>query len=148
MSEGMSNSYCLRTDDGRVVVNTGMGFEGVYHRRKFDAVAPAPTLAIVITQGHFDHVGGIDSVRDVGGTDVVAQANWRTWRDDNERLEKFRASKSAFAFIEPIMAAMRHAAEVGAAAAQSTLRPTVTFDDHLELDLGGRRIELLSVPGG
>lgn len=149
MSPGMSNSYCLGTDDGRIVVNTGMGFEGVHHRRNYDAVAPGPTRAVILTQGHFDHVGGVDGFLEPdGSTDVVAQANWRTWRDDNERLERHRSSKSAFAFIEPIMAAMRHAAAVGAAAAQSKPDPTVTFADRLELTIGGRHMELLSVPGG
>ena len=149
MSEGMSNSYCLATDDGRVVVNTGMGFEGVYHRRKYDAVAAGPTRTVILTQGHFDHVGGVDTFLEPDGTtDVVAHANWQTWRDDNERLEHFRSSKSAFAFIEPMLAAMQHAREVGAAAAQSKPSPTVTFADRLELVIGGRRMELLAVPGG
>jgi glyoxylase-like metal-dependent hydrolase (beta-lactamase superfamily II) len=149
MSEGMSNSYCLATGDGRVVVNTGMGFEGVYHRRKYDAVAAAPTCAVILTQGHFDHVGGVDTFLEPDGTtDVIAHASWRTWRDDNARLEHFRSSNAAFAFIEPILAAMQHAQEVGAAAAQSRPNPTVTFDDRMALDVGGRRLELLAVPGG
>jgi alkyl sulfatase BDS1-like metallo-beta-lactamase superfamily hydrolase len=149
MSTGMSNSYCLGTDDGRVVINTGMGFEGVYHRRKYDDACPGPTRAVILTQGHFDHVGGVDGFLEPDGTtDVIAQASWRTWRDDNERLERHRSSKSAFAFIEPIMAAMQHAAKVGAAAAQSKPNPTLTFADRLGLDVGGRRMELLAVPGG
>ena len=28
MSPGLSNSYLLPTDEGRVIINTGMGFEG------------------------------------------------------------------------------------------------------------------------
>jgi glyoxylase-like metal-dependent hydrolase (beta-lactamase superfamily II) len=149
MSTGMSNSYCLGTDDGRIVVNTGMGFEGVYHRRKYDAVAAGPTRAVILTQGHFDHVGGVDTFLEPDGTtDVIAHANWQTWRDDNARLEHFRSSNAAFAFIEPILAAMQHAQSVGAAAAQSKPSPTVTFEDRLELDVGGRHMELLAVPGG
>ena len=38
MSPGWSNSYLLPTDDGRVVINTGMGFEGPLHRRAYDTV--------------------------------------------------------------------------------------------------------------
>ena len=45
MSPGWSNSYLLPTDDGRVVINTGMGFEGPLHRRAYDAVDDTPTRA-------------------------------------------------------------------------------------------------------
>ena len=50
-----------------------MGFEGPLHRRVYDAVDPSPTRALIFTQGHYDHVGGVDSVRDED-TDVIAQA--------------------------------------------------------------------------
>ncbi|MGO8849017.1 MBL fold metallo-hydrolase, partial [Mycobacterium sp.] len=63
-SPGLSNSYLLTTEDGRVIVNTGMGFEGPVHRANFDAVDSSPVRYIIFTQGHVDHVGGLDSVRD------------------------------------------------------------------------------------
>ena len=150
MSSGLSNSYLLRTDDGRIVVNTGMGFESPLHRRAYDAVDPSPTRAIVLTQGHYDHVGGVDVLRD-DGTDVIAQADFHIWRDDNERLEAFRSRNSAFAFIDAILAAVEHARSVGAdadAVAQARPEPTTTFEDRLELSIGGRELVLLSTPGG
>ena len=38
---GCPTATCCATDDGRIVVNTGMGFEGPLHRRAFDAVDQA-----------------------------------------------------------------------------------------------------------
>ncbi|MFN8017294.1 MAG: alkyl sulfatase dimerization domain-containing protein [Acidimicrobiales bacterium] len=147
-SYGWSNSYCIRTDDGRVVLNTGMGFEGPLHRRAYDAVDPSPVRAVILTQGHYDHVGGIDVVRDPD-SDVIAQANFTTWRDDNERLEAFRSRNSAFAFIDAILAAMEHARELGVGqVAQGRPEPTTTVDDRMELTIGGRRMELIATPGG
>ena len=105
-SPGLSNSYLLTTDEGRVIVNTGMGFEGPVHRANFDAVDSSPVRYIIFTQGHVDHVGGLDSVRDPDTT-VVAQANWTLWRDDNERLIPYRASRSAFAFKNTLATGMR-----------------------------------------
>jgi alkyl sulfatase BDS1-like metallo-beta-lactamase superfamily hydrolase len=148
MSPGLSNSYLLATDDGRIVVNTGMGFEGPLHRHAYDAVDPSPTRAIVLTQGHFDHVGGVDALRDKK-TDLIAQANFAKWRADNERLERFRSRNAAFAWMNAVTAAMEHARRLPAGAtAQSRPEPTSTFETRLDLTIGGRELVLLSTPGG
>ncbi len=148
LSPGLSNSYLLTTDEGRVVVNTGMGFEGPLHRRVYDAVDGSPVRAIILTQGHYDHVGGVDCFREEG-TKVVAQADFETWRADNERLEAFRSRNAAFAWIDAILAAMAYAESLGVGAtAQSRPEPTTTFAERLELSIGGRELVLLSVPGG
>jgi alkyl sulfatase BDS1-like metallo-beta-lactamase superfamily hydrolase len=148
LSPGLSNAYLLGTDDGRVVVNAGMGFEGPLHRRAFDAVHASPTRALVFTQGHYDHVGGADALRDAG-TEVIAHASFATWRDDNERLEQFRARNAAFAWIDAILAAMAYAAQLGVdAVAQARPEPTTTFEDRLERTIGGRDLVLFATPGG
>ena len=147
-SPGLTNTYLITTSEGRVVVNTGMGFESPVHRASFDAVDPSPVRHIIITQGHYDHVGGIDTLRDADTT-VIAQANWRTWRDDNERLMGYRVARSAFAFsgrlADGIAAISRR---FGKLPAQSTLTPDLTVDDTLTLTVGGRTLELIATPGG
>lgn len=149
-SPGLSNSYLLTTGDGRVVVNTGMGFEGPVHRANFDAVDSSPVRYIIFTQGHVDHVGGLDSVREPGTT-VVAQANWPMWRDDNDRLIPYRAHRSAFAFKDTLATGIQAIQRrLGTTTLPGQSVPTVdlTFEDTLTLQVGGRRLELISVPGG
>ena len=81
---------------------------------------------------------------------LIAQENFSPWRADNERLETFRSRNAAFAWIRAILAAMEHAESLGAggATAQARPEPTVTFDDRLELTIGGRDLVLFSTPGG
>lgn len=149
-SPGLSNSYLLTTTEGRVIVNTGMGFEGPVHRANFDAVDSSPVRYIIFTQGHVDHVGGLDSVRDPETT-VVAQANWKTWRDDNERLIPYRANRSAFAFKDTLASgiqAIQRRLGTSRLAGQSVPVVDIDFEDTLCLEAGGRRMELISVPGG
>jgi alkyl sulfatase BDS1-like metallo-beta-lactamase superfamily hydrolase len=148
VSPGLSNSYLVQTGEGRIIVNTGMGFEGPLHRRVFDHVDPSPTAVIVLTQGHYDHVGGVDRLRDEK-TDVIAQANFDTWRADNERLESFRVRNAAFAWRSAITAALEHARSLPpGTTTQARPEPSVTFETRLELHVGGRDLVLWSTPGG
>ncbi len=149
-SPGLSNSYLLTTNEGRVIINTGMGFEGPVHRANFDAVDSSPVRYIIFTQGHVDHVGGLDSVRDPETT-VVAQANWTMWRDDNERLIPYRASRSAFAFKNTLatgIQAIQRRLGTTRLPGQSVPVVDLDFEDTLTLELGSRRMELISAPGG
>jgi alkyl sulfatase BDS1-like metallo-beta-lactamase superfamily hydrolase len=149
LSEGLSNAFLVVTREGRVVVNTGMGFEAPVHKRNFDAVERGPVRYILLTQGHVDHVGGVDLFREEG-TEVVAQANNRAQQADDARIAAFRAARSAFAFGETVMrgiAAVR-AQLGGRLPAQSRPEPTITFDDRHAFELGGIAFECLSTPGG
>jgi alkyl sulfatase BDS1-like metallo-beta-lactamase superfamily hydrolase len=149
LSPGLSNSYLLTTDAGRVVVNTGMGFEAPVHRANYDAVDASPIRYVILTQGHYDHVGGTDVLSDPG-TDIVAQANWESWRRDNDVLATFRANNAYFAWSDAISSAISYAKQRagGELPAQSTPTPTIVVDDELTLSLGGRRLVLRATPGG
>jgi alkyl sulfatase BDS1-like metallo-beta-lactamase superfamily hydrolase len=149
LSPGLSNSYLLTSDEGRIVVNTGMGFEAPVHRANYDAVDSSPIRYVILTQGHYDHVGGADVLSDPD-TDIVAQANWETWRRDNDVLGNFRIANSSFAWAEKVAASVAYTMERTGAPppGQSAPVPTIVVDEQLELKLGGRRLELYATPGG
>ena len=65
LSEGLSNAFLITTSEGRIVINTGMGFEAPVHKRNYDAVDSGPIRYILLTQGHVDHVGGTAAAEDL-----------------------------------------------------------------------------------
>ena len=147
MSPGVSNSYAVGTDDGRVVVNAGMVFEGHLHKNAFSGVA-GPTRTIVITQGHADHWGAINVVRDPD-TDTVMHRNYRYWRDDNALLMGYRMPKTSFAFQKFSDAVVEHLKTIDPATIDFSFpEPTTTFDQQYRFEVGGRRFELTWTPGG
>ena len=126
-----------------------MGFEAPIHKRNFDAVDDGPLRYILFTQGHVDHVGGADFFREEG-TQLVAHANNPSHQEDDARIFSFRAMRSGFAFAETIGKALDYIQKHtgGAIPPQSRPEPDITFDDKMELELGGLRLQLLWTPGG
>ncbi|MGD8607088.1 MAG: SCP2 sterol-binding domain-containing protein, partial [Myxococcales bacterium] len=147
MSQGTSNSYMALTDGGRLIVNTGLGFEAYTHKRLFDAICPGPTTHILVTQGHVDHVGGVSLFRDPE-TLFVAQAANASCQADDERIAERRQAQSYIWFAEVIDRALRVANEHPDAVVQDVPSPDLTFEDRHDLEVGGRRFVLLSTPGG
>lgn len=148
VSEGLSHSYLIATPEGRVVINTGMGFEAPVHKRCFDAVDRGPVRYILLTQGHVDHVGGVDLFRETG-TEIVAHENNAAHQADDLRIHAFRMQRSAFAFGEAVSKFVQSLKDKGGSIPQqSRPTPTITFRDRFEFELGGIRFELLSTPGG
>jgi glyoxylase-like metal-dependent hydrolase (beta-lactamase superfamily II) len=145
LSEGNSNAYLIVTSEGRVVINTGMGFEAPVHKAFFDGVDAGPVRYIVLTQGHVDHVGGVDVLREPG-TLVVAQANNPSHQAYDARLAPFRARRSMFAFAESIRAASKSAGGTKPPP-QARPAPDVLFQDRFTFTLGGLRFELVGVSG-
>lgn len=148
VSPGLSNTYLIGTDDGCVVINTGMGFEGPIHARNYATIAAGPVRFLVLTQGHVDHVGGVDYLAEPG-TCVVAHADWRRWRDDNERLMTFRTRNAAFAWTHAISAALDYAASLpDGFPGQSVPSPDIEVRETFDLPVRGRRIRLIPTSGG
>jgi len=148
LSPGMSNTYLIDTDEGRIVVNTGMWFESKVHKRNFDAVSSAPTRYIVLTQSHTDHVGGVGLFRD-DTTQLVAQENNAACQADDQRIHDFRIRRS-LPFFAGVMGQPGFARgdDADIPPHPKVVTPDIVFADHHTIELGGRRIELLAVPGG
>lgn len=146
-SGGTTAAYLVLTDAGRMIVNTGMGFEAPHHQRLFAAVRPGPTHVIVTTQAHVDHVGGVDLFREPGTT-YVAQANNPACQRDDQRIQGLRMRTAGIWFDMLGTDAKRiHQENPGVSMAQARPVPDTTFDTRLGMDVDGLRVELLAAVG-
>jgi glyoxylase-like metal-dependent hydrolase (beta-lactamase superfamily II) len=146
-SSGLSNAYLLVTPAGRIVINTGMGFEALTHKRLFDSVSTGPTPYIVLTQGHVDHVGGVALFREPG-TKLIAHRDLPLCQRDDQRIKRVREGQAAIWFARVFAAMAQRAPTAAAPPRQDVPVADVTFDDRYDFELGGLRIELHATPGG
>lgn len=140
-SPGVSNCYLVTTQDGNVLVNTGLAPEGPQHRARFAAVSDAPVRAIFFTQSHGDHTGGAELFRDAE-TRVIAQANYDDVTDYWRRFWRFYGGRTRRLWGAVLGNADEPVAEI------PVVEPSETFGDRLEVTVGERRFVLLATPGG
>lgn len=146
-SGGNTAAYLLLTDHGRIIVNTGMGYEAPHHKRVFDAVRPGPTHHIITTQAHVDHVGGVELFREPGTT-YIAQADNPQCQRDDKRIGGLRMRTAGIWFDMLGTEARRiHEENPGVSMAQAEPVPDVLFHDRLSLTVDGLRLELHAAVG-
>lgn len=150
MSEGNSNVYLIETPDGGVLINSGMGFEAPVHRHNLERFSQVPIRYLVTTQGHVDHVGGVQYFRDLHpGLVYIAQAGNPEHQAYDARLQGFRTARSAFRFEEAFARVFERYASAGYTAInpQDCPTPDLLFEQRHEFTLGGLDFVLLAAPG-
>ena len=149
-SEGNSNVYLIETSEGGILINSGMGYEAPVHRHNLGKFSDKPIRYLVTTQGHVDHVGGVQYFRNLyPGLRYIAQARNAERQACDARLQPFRTARSAFCFKDSIEAAMRGYATAGYRDInpQDSPTPDITFEDRYAFSLGGLDVVLVAAPG-
>jgi glyoxylase-like metal-dependent hydrolase (beta-lactamase superfamily II) len=141
MSNNIANSYLVTTPEGDVLINTGTDFEATQIKARFARVSTNPLRIITFTQGHPDHVGGW-SLFNGPGVQTIVQANHADVREYWRHLHPF--------YLRRIATLWGAFMDVNAQAANLPPEPVLTtaFVDSHAFELGGRRFELYSTPGG
>jgi glyoxylase-like metal-dependent hydrolase (beta-lactamase superfamily II) len=141
MSRNIANSYLVTSTDGNLLINTGTDFEAPEIKDRFARITNGPLRMITFTQGHPDHVSGW-SLFNQPGIETIAQANHTEVREYWRHLHPF--------YVRRIMKLWGAFMDVEAAAATLPPEPVLTesFIDTHTFELGGRRLELHSTPGG
>jgi alkyl sulfatase BDS1-like metallo-beta-lactamase superfamily hydrolase len=140
MAKDISNAYLVTTTAGDVMVNAG--FMDNAQRTK-SLLAPhrtGPLRYIVLTQAHADHYGGVPAMLEPE-TQVIAERRFvDTWRYFN-KLAPYLGRRSRKLWASTIKRA-------ASPPPPPEIVPHITVDRRHAFDLGNRRFELISTPGG
>jgi len=140
MAKDISNAYLVTTNAGDVLINTG--FMDNAQRTK-SLLAPrrtGPLLNIILTQAHADHYGGVPVLREAS-TKVIGERRFvDTWRYFHD-LGPYLSRRSRKLWSSTIKRGANPAPP-------PEVVPDIAVDRRYEFDLGERRFEVISTPGG
>ncbi len=141
MARDISNAYLVTTNDGDVMINTGMPEGALRSAELFRPHRSGPLRYIILTQSHADHFGGVPTFIEEG-TKVVGGPGYCEARDDMLGMQSFFGPRtfklwgSTLKQDGPPRAPMPH------------VTPDIFVEDRMSLDVGERRFELISAPEG
>lgn len=138
MSRGVSNAYRVITPAGDVQINTGILSQAAEQKRRFALISHNRTAYITFTEGQPDHFGGWTLFNEPG-TKTIAQASFPFVTGYWSALREVMGRRSNVLWG-------RDTGHEGAYPVTPTL--TSSFFDSDAFELGGRRFELYSTPGG
>ena len=125
------NAAFFETDEGIVLVDTGMGPSGPAILDAIRSVSDMPIHTIIYTHGHVDHAYGTWAIMAAGETpQIIAQERLN---DRFNRYIRLRGSLSKY---------MSQPLEQLPSSRDDLVWPTRTFSDRLELEIGGETFVL------
>jgi glyoxylase-like metal-dependent hydrolase (beta-lactamase superfamily II) len=125
------NAAFFETDEGIVLVDTGMGPAGPAIMDAIRSVSDQPIHTIIYTHGHVDHAYGTWAIMEAGETpQIVAH---ELLKDRFNRYIRLRGSLSKY-MSQPVEQLPGSAADL--------VWPTRYFSDRLELEIGGETFVL------
>jgi alkyl sulfatase BDS1-like metallo-beta-lactamase superfamily hydrolase len=150
MSEGFSNCYQIETSEGNIQINAGMGMEAPIHRRNFEGFSDQKNRYLILTQGHPDHIGGVEYFRRRNpGMKLIAQAGNAEHLAYADRLAGFGRARSGFAFVQKFIDAAEYVQKnnIDDIPDQDMPTPEIVFEENYKFSLGALDIELIAIPG-
>jgi glyoxylase-like metal-dependent hydrolase (beta-lactamase superfamily II) len=140
MSRDISNSYAIATEAGTLLLNAGTVAGGPLHRARYDAAGLAPYGHLVLTQSHIDHYGGLQAFG-APGPRVVAHRRFRDNLAYRDALRPYYGPRALRIWATVLGDQLPPEPDFAP-------EPNIVVGDRETLDIGGRRIELISTPGG
>lgn len=142
---GVANTAMIVTDEGNVIVDTGLVLQVPKQMKALKAVSDAPVTHILLTHSHADHVGGARYWREKD-TEVIAHADFEEEQRYLSELEPYQHGRNRTLF--PWMPAWEDRPDIDLMR-YGGIKPTVTVGDWetYAFTVGGVEFEVIGTPG-
>ncbi len=140
MVKDISNAYLSTTDDGDLLVNTGFLGNGERNRNLFAPHRTGALRRIILTQAHADHFGAVPDLVEPD-TQIIAGAGFTETDAYFRRLDAFLKRRSG-----KLWASLTR--RNGPPPKPPVVIPDIEVSDLLQFEQGGRRFDIIKVPGG
>jgi glyoxylase-like metal-dependent hydrolase (beta-lactamase superfamily II) len=140
MAKDISNAYLVTTADGDVLVNAGFPTSAQRNKSVFAPVRTGPLRYIVLTQSHPDHFGGVPAFKEPD-TKVVVERRYVETAAWYDKLRPHGEPRSRKLWGGTVNAG-------GPPLEVPVIVPDIEVDRRFEFEVGGRKFEVLSTPGG
>jgi len=149
---GLANSTLIITDKGNIIVDTTEGLETAAEvKQAFEKISPLPTIAVIYTHGHPDHINGASVFADEK-TEIYANKLTvdfiQTQYNQLKSILEIRGARQFGVFLQPeyypysgLGPALKRSGD------KRIMFPTTVFEDTLELTIGSTVMQLVSAPG-
>ncbi len=140
MVKDVSNAYLVTCGPGDVLINTGFIGNGEKNKALFAPHRTGPLAKIVLTQAHADHFGALPEQLEAG-TEVIAGKGFTETDKYFDDLKLFLGRRSG-----KLWGSITR--RNGPPPVPPKVVPDVEVADRLSFDVGGKRFEVIKVPGG
>jgi alkyl sulfatase BDS1-like metallo-beta-lactamase superfamily hydrolase len=150
----LANTIVIKTDHGRIVIDAMMSPERAFKAKEaLDRVAPGPTLAVVLTHSHIDHVGAVatwlDQDTQIWATKAFA-GHFLKQYGVFQAAERARGLRQFGAHLDDASlpcSALGRKPDFSASVGAGFRMPTHTFEGSHTLTLDGLELELVEAHG-
>jgi len=138
MAKDISNAYLVNTEDGDVMINTGFVSSAERNKAVFEPVRSGALKAIILTQAHADHFGGVPEFLEPE-TKVIAERRFTDTCNFFNMLDTYLRGRSGKIWTGTIKRRDIIVPEVV---------PDIIVDGDYSFEQGGRTFQVISTPGG
>jgi glyoxylase-like metal-dependent hydrolase (beta-lactamase superfamily II) len=143
MARDVSNAYLVTTDDGDVLLNTGMPDGAERSRALFAPHRTGPLRYIILTQSHADHFGGVPQFREEG-TRLVGGPNFNEMLSDMMGMQSYFGQRT----LKLWGSTLKRDGPAKPVPSPDEVAPDILVDRELTLEVGRRKFVLISAPEG